>query len=152
MAHTRVNVNLGDRSYPIYIGEGLIDQIAQLIPMEKVSQILVVSNETVFPLYGQAVCESLETLKYPVHIHQVKDGEIAKSWDVAYEILDLCVYKGLDRSSLILALGGGVVGDLAGFVAAISPAMQYLHKCLLVHTIVLQCLPHHLKEDDLDPP
>lgn len=113
----QIEVLLKERSYPIFIeADGLRDLSAIKPLLSGYSRLLLVSNSTVFPLYGAAVLSALSD--FPITAVQMPDGERYKTWDQAYSILDECVDLGLDRNSAILALGGGVVGDLSGFVAA----------------------------------
>lgn len=115
-AITNVNIDLRERSYPIYIGEGLLQQ-AELINRHVDAQhVLIVSNETVAPLY-------LENLKSQlgnciVESVVLPDGEAHKNLDVLNQVFDGLLSAGFGRDCTVLALGGGVVGDMAGFAAA----------------------------------
>jgi 3-dehydroquinate synthase len=111
-----VNVELGDRSYGIHIGAGLLSDAALLGRELTAAQIMVVSNDVVAPLYLDAFesrlsNEQVETLILP-------DGEQHKTLDTFARIIDRLVEKRFHRDSCIVALGGGVVGDVAGFAAA----------------------------------
>ena len=111
-----LGVDLGDRSYPIYIGESLLDQgelIRQHIPGNSA---LVVSNTTVAPLYLDKVEQALDGLKHESVI--LPDGEEHKNLTVLNTIYDALLQHRFDRNTTIIALGGGVVGDMAGFAAA----------------------------------
>ena len=111
-----LGVDLGDRSYPIYIGESLLQQpelIRRHIPG---SSALVVSNTTVAPLYLSAVQQALDGLKHEAVI--LPDGEEYKNLDVLNTIFDALLRHRFDRNTTLIALGGGVVGDMAGFAAA----------------------------------
>ncbi|MBO8170709.1 MAG: 3-dehydroquinate synthase [Bacillaceae bacterium] len=115
-----LRVNLGERSYPIFIDEHILENTAEFLK-EKVrhdQRLFVVTDEHVAPLYLQPVLNSLEQAGYTVGHYIVEAGEKAKSLDVLQEIIGVAIQSGLDRNSLFLALGGGVVGDLTGFVAA----------------------------------
>lgn len=111
-----LDVNLANRSYPIYIGQGLLDRadlLAQHVPGK---QVMIVTNEKVAPLYLNRLIESLkdksvETLVLP-------DGETTKTMDSAMLIFDKLLALKFSRNACIVALGGGVIGDLAGFSAA----------------------------------
>ena len=111
-----VPIALGDRSYDISIGSKLLGDPEQLEGVLKSDQVFVVSNQIVAPLYLEKVMEMLGERQ----IHQciLEDGEHTKNLDNYKTILDQMLSIPCDRSVLILALGGGVVGDLAGFVAA----------------------------------
>lgn len=118
---TSLNVDLGDRSYPVYVGANLLAQsgatfIDHHIP--KTSPVLIVSDENVAPLYLNELSQSLERAGYDVCESIVPAGEKSKSLDVLQDIVTAALHGGLDRQSTIVALGGGVIGDLAGFAAA----------------------------------
>ncbi|MBE3581376.1 MAG: 3-dehydroquinate synthase [Thermoanaerobacteraceae bacterium] len=115
----RLQVELGERSYTIYCGRGILAQIGELLrDLNLGGRCLVVSNPTVVSLYGPKVRESLEKAGFAPLFKEVPDGEEAKSLEVAADIYDLALAAGWERGCPVIALGGGVVGDLAGFVAA----------------------------------
>ena len=111
-----LSVELGDRSYPIYIGEGLLSQPELLLSHISGCQVLVVTNETVAPLYLNFVREHLSDLQYSEVI--LPDGEQYKSLEVLTRIYDQLLADKHNRSTTLIALGGGVVGDMTGFAAA----------------------------------
>ncbi|MCI3920291.1 3-dehydroquinate synthase [Paenibacillus sp. TRM 82003] len=114
-------VDLGERSYPIYIGEGLLadfGQTAEKHGLPKKSPVLVVTDASVGPLYLDTALESLRSAGYEAVGHTVESGEQAKRLSLLEDIVTTALEAGLDRDSTIVALGGGVVGDLAGFAAA----------------------------------
>jgi len=111
-----LTVELKDRSYPISIGPGLLQQGPLLRAAVPASQVLLVSNTTVAPLYAQAVASALDGHRILEAI--LPDGEQHKSLATAGRLFDVMIANRLGRDALVLALGGGVVGDLAGFVAA----------------------------------
>jgi len=114
-----VQVDLGDKGYPIYIGENVLTELGGYV--KKVCagrKIMVVTNPTVRALYGNIVMESLIQAGFEVVVGEIPDGEGYKTLDSAGLLYDVAFANGLDRSCTILALGGGVIGDLAGFVAA----------------------------------
>lgn len=113
----KIEVNLlaeKERSYPIFIGENLLDNIYNLIrKYTNAKKFLVVTNDTIYPLYGEKLKhENSEFLILP-------DGEIYKNMDVLALIIDKALNIKLERKDCIIALGGGVVGDMAGFAASI---------------------------------
>jgi 3-dehydroquinate synthase len=111
-----LSVELGDRSYPIHIGQALLGRPELLTPHIHGRQVLVVSNETVAPLYLDQV---LGTLKgYQVESVILPDGEEYKTLDTAMQIYDALLQHRCERSVTLIALGGGVVGDITGFVSA----------------------------------
>jgi 3-dehydroquinate synthase len=114
-----VPVNLGARSYTIYIGEGLLGKTGELLKFSGCGKtVLLVSNSQVFQLYGGIVQASLESCGFEVVPGITGTGEEHKNLATAEKLYDLAYTAGLDRRCAILALGGGVVGDVAGFVAA----------------------------------
>jgi 3-dehydroquinate synthase len=111
-----LNVDLGDRSYPILIGRGLIEDAQALERCIPARDIVLVSNVTVAPLYAKKLARSLAS-KRIVEI-DLPDGEQHKSLSTVSRILDVMVANRLGRDCAVIALGGGVVGDMAGFAAA----------------------------------
>ena len=115
-----LEVSLGERSYPIYIEGGLLKSSGILLrQVSRTDKILLVSNPTVFALYGRKVQEAMEKQGFSVSVALMPDGEQYKNQEEAFKVLDQAVEAQLERSSVVLALGGGVVGDLAGLVAAL---------------------------------
>jgi len=112
-----LTVDLANRSYPIYIDEGVLDEPARLRDHIRGRQVLLVSNTTVAPLYASVVRAALGDA-YHVSEVQLPDGEAHKTLQVLEGIFDTALAEGHDRSTTIIALGGGVVGDMAGFAAA----------------------------------
>ena len=119
-AHVQeLKVDLGANSYPIWVGAGLLSQPQfrdQLRAKLTSSQVVVVSNETVAPLYIDALLTCLDG--YAVDQFLLPDGEAHKNLDNFTALLDFMLTRKHNRSTAIIALGGGVVGDLAGFAAA----------------------------------
>lgn len=113
-----IRVELGDRSYPIYIGTNLIDQAELYRPHLNGKFCAIVTNTTVGPLYAERVKKTLESLVQTVVQITLPDGEEFKTWETLQLIFDGLLKVGADRKSTIIALGGGVVGDMAGFAAA----------------------------------
>lgn len=112
----QLNVDLGERSYPIYIGDTLLGQSALLQKHIPGKSALIVSNETVAPLYLSKVSAMLSGIRHQSVI--LPDGEAYKNLEILNQIYDACLRNRLDRNTTIIALGGGVVGDMAGFAAA----------------------------------
>lgn len=110
-------VELGDRSYPIYIGGKLLDDATLLRGHIRGRRVLVVSNETVAPLYLPRLRAALGD-DLQVSEVTLPDGEEHKTLQVLTQIFDRALAEGHDRGTTIIALGGGVVGDMAGFAAA----------------------------------
>ncbi len=105
--------------YPIYLGGGLLDQAGDLLRSRDVGdQIVLVSTPPVGERYAATVTGSLERAGYHVAACTVPDGEVHKTLDTVRVLYDAFIEAGLDRRGAVLALGGGVVGDMAGFAAA----------------------------------
>jgi 3-dehydroquinate synthase len=116
----RVTVPLANRTYDVVIGAGILERAGQLLHEAGVSRpIAIVSDERVEELYGQKLTASLSAAGFSSSLHIVSGGEPSKSFATAEEVSESLARAGVDRSGLILALGGGVIGDLAGFVASI---------------------------------
>jgi 3-dehydroquinate synthase len=115
--HT-VPIALGERSYPILIGTGLLDdpQVWSTVPAS--DQALIVTNTTVAPLYAQRLKRALSARHRVVHVVELPDGEAFKDWQTLNLIFDALLRNVSDRKTVLYALGGGVVGDMTGFAAA----------------------------------
>jgi 3-dehydroquinate synthase len=111
-----LNVGLGERSYPILIGAGLLRSPEQLGECIRARDILLVSNTLVAPLYLERLKHSLAQRRFIEVI--LPDGEQHKTLQCASRVWDVMVANRLGRDAVVVALGGGVVGDLAGFAAA----------------------------------
>lgn len=116
-----LKVDLGERSYPIYIGEGVTAEIGRLFSergIKAASPILIITDRNVAGLHLERIEGLLQEAGYKVGVYVVEAGEKSKSLSVLEDIVGVALEAGLERNSVIVALGGGVVGDLAGFVAA----------------------------------
>ncbi len=111
-----LQVDLGERSYPIHIGSGLLGDPRWLAPHVRGRQVMVVSNETVAPLYLERLLPALEGFQVETVI--LPDGEEYKNLQVLDRIYTALLEHRFDRGCTLLALGGGVVGDMTGFAAA----------------------------------
>jgi 3-dehydroquinate synthase len=111
-----LEVGLGDRSYPIYIGEGLLDKAEFFSPFIAGKKVMIVTNDTVGPLYEQQLRKAL--VGYEVDTVTLPDGEQFKDWQSLNLIFTALLEKAHSRKTTIVALGGGVVGDMAGFAAS----------------------------------
>jgi 3-dehydroquinate synthase len=111
-----LHLDLGDRSYPIHIGPQLLREASLYRPHIRGRQVMVVSNETVAPLYLDAVREALD--EYQLEQLILPDGEEYKNLEVLKRIFDALLQKRFNRNCCLVALGGGVVGDMTGFAAA----------------------------------
>lgn len=114
-----LEVDLGVRSYQIYVGTGIIAAVGNYLKSLPVGKkVLLVTNHTIRRLYGPEVERSLTEGGYQVTVGEIGDGEQYKTLATAGRLYDLAFDRGLDRKSPVVALGGGVTGDVAGFVAA----------------------------------
>jgi 3-dehydroquinate synthase len=114
----RILINLGERSYPIVIGAGLLGDPATYQNLPSASAALIVSNGTVAPLYAQSLRRALQGHYKRILEVTLPDGEVHKDWPTLQLIFDALLGNGCDRKTVLFALGGGVVGDMAGFAAA----------------------------------
>jgi 3-dehydroquinate synthase len=113
-----VNVDLGDRAYPIHIGPGLIDKLDCFAPHITGGSIAIVTNATVEPLYGPRLRATLAALGKQIVTVVLPDGESYKQWETLNLIFDALLRERADRKTTLIALGGGVIGDMTGFAAA----------------------------------
>lgn len=111
-----LQVALGERSYPIYIGDGVLSQAELLTQHIQGKEVLVVTNTTIAPLYLQRVLDSLTDYRTESVI--LPDGEEFKSLDVLNQVFDKLLRSHFSRQVTMVALGGGVIGDMTGFAAA----------------------------------
>lgn len=111
-----LNVDLGERSYPIFIGQNLITNPELIRPYVQGSQVLIVTNTTVAPLYLEQVEKTFSD--YEVRVAVLPDGEEYKNLEVLNKIFDVAIANRFDRKCTFVALGGGVIGDMTGFAAA----------------------------------
>ncbi|HPK32052.1 MAG TPA: 3-dehydroquinate synthase, partial [Ottowia sp.] len=118
MTTTHVNVALGASSYPILIGSALLGAPATYAQAARGAQALIVTNTTVGPLYAQALAAALVPHHAQVRTLALPDGEQYKNWETLNLVFDELLAHGGDRKTTLYALGGGVVGDMAGFAAA----------------------------------
>lgn len=114
----RVPIALGERSYEVLIGTGLLAGEAAWAGLPRASCALIVTNSTVGPLYAAQLERALRPHYPAVHGVTLPDGEEHKNWSTLNLIFDALLHKGCDRKTVVFALGGGVVGDMAGFAAA----------------------------------
>jgi 3-dehydroquinate synthase len=113
-----VSIDLAERSYDIQIGSGLLQQETLFESLPKASSVLIVSNTTVAPLYAVQLQTALSKRYAKVHTLELPDGEVHKNWQTLNLIFDALLQNGCDRKTLLVALGGGVVGDMTGYAAA----------------------------------
>lgn len=115
-----VHVAVVGRSYDVFIGSGVLDEVADWLSRSRPgARVAIVTDETVAQLYGSRLDISLARAGFPTLVLTVPPGEASKSWALAGELCEQLAAQRFDRGDLIVALGGGVVGDLAGFVSAV---------------------------------
>lgn len=113
-----VNVALGNRSYPIYVGAGLLDRADLVSPHLRSGRVVVVTNEVIAPLYLDRLERALRGAGATATAIVLPDGEAHKDWLTLNRIFDGLLTGLADRGTTLMALGGGVIGDMAGFAAA----------------------------------
>lgn len=114
-----VHVALSDRSYDIEIGSGNLASVTHFVDTERDdAHAVIITDTNVDPLYAEPIANALAAEACEVDLLTVDAGEQSKSIDVAIELWERMLEEGSDRTSVVLAVGGGVVGDLAGFIAA----------------------------------
>ncbi len=113
-----LNVALGERSYPIHVGCGLLADAALLGPYLKQKKAIVVTNATIAPLYLETLLGALAQSGVTVQPVILPDGEQYKTWETLNLIFDALLGSHCERSTTLIALGGGVIGDMGGFAAA----------------------------------
>ncbi|MCC7327003.1 MAG: 3-dehydroquinate synthase [Burkholderiales bacterium] len=114
-----LEVALAERSYPIRIGSGVIHEAGTLLAAQRVRDAVVITNATVAAHWLAPLQRSLAGAGLRVETTMIPDGEAHKNWDTLYMVLTRLLELRAERSTMLVALGGGVVGDIAGFVAAI---------------------------------
>lgn len=118
---TSINVEIPGRSYNILVAPGLLEKCASEIPRvlsPHCRKVVVVSNKKIFALYGDILSQSLKNLGYQLLCFLIGDGEKYKTLNTAEKLFTFLIEQRLERRDALIALGGGVVGDLTGFVAA----------------------------------
>lgn len=113
-----LDVALGERTYPIHIGRGLLDDASLILPFLKTRRVAIVTNEVVGPLYLERVATALRGAGVQVDNVCLPDGEVHKDWPTLNLIFDALLGQRCERSTTLIALGGGVIGDMTGFAAA----------------------------------
>ncbi len=114
----QVDIDLGDRSYGILIGAGVLDAPQSYANLPRAASAMVVTNTTVAPLYRERLVGALKPTYPVIHTVVLPDGEAHKTWESLNLIFDALLSNGCDRKTVLFALGGGVVGDMTGFAAA----------------------------------
>lgn len=125
----KIHMELGPEGYDIIVERGILKKLSGLLrPLINPSRIMLISNGAVHQLYGSVVKEAVMPLQTETVTELIPDGEEYKTMGTVEKLLDGMVGARLDRRSLIIALGGGVVGDIAGFAAAVyMRGLPYMH-------------------------
>jgi len=113
-----LHVQLGERSYPVLIGSGVLSRAGEYLLSLQPSQVALITHPRLAGWYGEPLRQSVERADIPTHLLTVPPGERTKRWEVVGRLLRQMAQRALDRRCVVVALGGGVIGDLAGFVAA----------------------------------
>ena len=113
-----LKVSLAERSYPIHIGVDLLSRGDLLLPHLKQKKVVVVTNVTVAPLYLERLMETLANIDVAALPIILQDGESHKNWETLNLIFDALLASHCERSTTLIALGGGVIGDMGGFAAS----------------------------------
>jgi len=113
-----VRIALGERAYDIHVGAGLVGRADLIVPVLTAKRVAIVTNTTVAPLYLDAVARPLADAGVSVATAILPDGEEYKDWQTLNAIYDAMLAARCDRQTTVIALGGGVIGDMAGFAAA----------------------------------
>ncbi|MBC8282857.1 MAG: 3-dehydroquinate synthase [Nitrospinae bacterium] len=115
----RLNIDLGERSYDILLGTGLLSKVAESLSLVfQPSRIVLITHPSLFQLYGDKVLSGFKDQGWVTDVIEVPEGETSKTLGQAEKIFDRLLDLQCDRKSVLIALGGGVIGDLVGFVAA----------------------------------
>ena len=115
----KIDVNLAERSYKIIIMSKLLDDLSNKLSKHvSKKNVLIITDDNVNKLYGEKVLKKVSSVASKASVFSLKPGEPSKTLDNVHKLYAAAMNAGLDRSSVIIALGGGVVGDIAGFTAA----------------------------------
>jgi 3-dehydroquinate synthase len=115
---TELRVSLGDRSYPILIGEGALTHVERMLPVLRQRKVALVTNVTIAKIYLERVRAQFQSHGLDVLPIVLPDGEEHKNWQTLNQVYDQLLQARAERSTTLVALGGGVVGDIGGFAAA----------------------------------
>ena len=121
MNKNKILVPLNNNSYEVTLKQGIIDSIAEeliQIGINNSKKILIVSNKAISDIYGEQLLSNLKKYNFSVDLFNIKEGEFHKNLASLTDIYNIAFEVGLDRNSLMIALGGGIVGDITGFAAA----------------------------------
>jgi 3-dehydroquinate synthase len=114
----KITVSLGERSYQIEIGAAILNDVSRMGDYLSSSRVALVTNDTLWPIYGEQLTSALRACDIDVLPIVLPDGEAHKDWTALNQIFDALLEHACDRKTTLIALGGGVIGDIAGFAAA----------------------------------
>ena len=115
----RLNIDLADRSYEILIGQGLLEKVGEwVLEIARPSRLVIITHPSIHELFGEKLSKGFSKANLPLHVIEVPEGEKSKSLEQAQKIYDKLLEWKCDRQTVLVALGGGVIGDLTGFIAA----------------------------------
>lgn len=119
MIDPAMTIQASTHTYPVWVGQGILSSISETVHTVKpdCNKIMIITDQNVEKLYGENMKHTLSA-DHQVHLFAVPSGEGSKSFSHYYDVMTAMLEAGLDRNSLVIALGGGVTGDLAGFAAA----------------------------------
>ena len=116
-----IRVHLKENSYSIVVGDGILPRLPLYLKKLRLGQdAIVITNPVVKALHGRTLTRALKKTGFSVKVMEVKDAESSKSVKVASRLIDSIITYAADKKPFIIAFGGGVVGDLAGFVASVT--------------------------------
>ena len=122
-----LKVELGSRSYPILVGPGLLDRAELIVPHLQRRKVLVVTNTTVAPLYLARVVQALQGAGIACLSCELPDGEQYKDWVTLNQIFDALLSNRCERGTTLIALGGGVIGDMGRLRGSLLSAWYAVH-------------------------
>ncbi|MBO0745243.1 MAG: iron-containing alcohol dehydrogenase, partial [Candidatus Dormibacteraeota bacterium] len=114
-----MTVRAPGREYPVLIGQGALSALATWVAALTPSRVALVTDSTVWPCWGEGAAQALTGAGIDVAVHQLPAGEEAKSFAQLQQVLAFLEREHIDRRGVVVAVGGGTVGDVAGFAAAI---------------------------------
>jgi len=116
----KLRVDLGPHTYPIFIGNGSLPQLGEMLRMYALHrQVLAITDSNVHRLYSDALTQSVQPYTETFVLQKLRAGEKTKSFSTVEKLIGLMLEQGFERTALVIAFGGGVIGDVAGFVASI---------------------------------
>ncbi len=115
----KIDLNRPSINYKIHIGKNILNHIIDFLPKKNFSKIMLLTHSYLYELYGKSIEALFKENNYEFNLKLIEEGENSKDWNICHNVLEDMIQNNLDRSSLLLTLGGGVIGDLGGFCASI---------------------------------